>query len=160
MFQNLIKTWKTRKNRKDTGVTLQKQHIFRKIMYWSPRKLFEIADFQQKSWNLHTTNPKHTRRTHQNRLNFWVRSMQNHRNSFKSWKIIEKASTKLQSTISNTPKPDQKLKNNGKSKRYISNAPKAAYFSKNPVLEPTKIARNRRFPVKIVKFAYYKFQTH
>ena len=44
-------------------------------------------------------------------------------------------------------------KKHGKSKRYVSNGPKAAYLSKNPVLEPTKIARNRRFPLKIVKFA-------
>ena len=35
--------------------------------------------------------------------------------------------------------------------QYTSNVPKAAYFSKNHVLEPRKIVRNRGFPLKIVK---------
>ena len=43
-----------------------------------------------------------------------------------------------------------------KSKRYISNAPKAAYFSKNPVLEPTKIARNHIFPLKNLEICTLK----
>ena len=133
---------------------LQKQRIFRKILYWSPRKLLEIVDFREKSWNLQGKNPKHIRRTHQNTIKFWIRSIQNQQKSIKSWKTIKKTSTKFQSTISNAPKHYQNMKNTEKSKRYISNAPKAAYFSKNLVLEPTKIARNRRFPLKIVKFAH------
>ena len=85
---------------------------------------------------------------------FWIRSIQNQRNAYKSWKITEKTTKKFQSTISNAPKRDQNVKNTEKSKRYISNVAKTKYFAKNPVLEPTKIARNRRFPQKILKFAY------
>ena len=48
----------------------------------------------------------------------------------KTEKISEKTSTKFQSTISNVPNLDQNVKNTVKSKRYISNVPKAAYFSK------------------------------
>ena len=102
---------------------------------------------------LHSKNPKHTKRTHQNIVKLWPKSIQNHRNSSKSSKIITKTSTKFESAISNAPKPDQNVKNTKKSKRYINNDPKTTYFPKNPVLEPTKIARNRRFPLKIVKFA-------
>ena len=75
-------------------------------------------------------------------------------------KITKKTSTKFQSTISNAPKLDQNVKNTEKSKRYINNAKKTAYFAKNTVLEPTKIARNSRFPLKIVKFSHEKYQTH
>ena len=96
-------------------------------------------------------NAKHIRRTHQNRIKIWIRSFQNHRNSLKTGKISENTSTKFQSTISNAPKRGQNVKNTKKSKRYMSNAPKAAYFSKNHVLEPRKIGRNRGFPLKIVK---------
>ena len=42
-------------------------------------------------------------------------------------------------TRSNVPKADQNMKNTKTSKRCISNAPKAAYFSKNHVLELRKI---------------------
>ena len=73
------------------------------------------------------------------------------KNRRKSGKITEKILTKFQSTISNAPKRGQNMKNTKKSKRYMSNAPKAAYFSKNHVLEPMKIGRNRGFPLKIVK---------
>ena len=37
----------------------------------------------QKSENLHTKNPKHIGSTHQNRVKYWIRSIQNQRNSFK-----------------------------------------------------------------------------
>ena len=91
---------------------------------------------------------KHTRRTHQNHVKISIRSFQNHRNSSKTRKITEETSTKFQSTISSDPNCGQDVKNTKKSKRYISNAPKAAYLSKNHVLEPRKICRNREFPVK------------
>ena len=96
-------------------------------------------------------NAKHTPRTHQNSAKILTRSVQRHRNSLKTGKISEKTSTKFQSTISNAPKRDQNVKNTKKSKRYMNNAPKAAYFSKNHVVEPMKIYRNRGFPLKIVK---------
>ena len=96
-------------------------------------------------------NAKHIRRTHQNRIKIWIRSFQNHRNSFKTGKISENTSTKFQSTISNAPKRGQNIKNTKKSKRYMSNAPQALYFSKNHILEPRKIGRNRGFPIKILK---------
>ena len=95
-------------------------------------------------------NAKHTWRTHQNRVKIWIRSFQNHRNSSKTRKITEETSTKFQSTISSDPNCGQDVKNTKKSKRYISNVPKAAYFSKNHVLEPRKIVRNRGFLLKIV----------
>ena len=153
MLQNVIKTWKPRKNRKDTEITVQKQCIFRKILYWSLGKMLKIVDVHQKSWNLNGKNSKYTRRTHQNYIQNWFRSDQNDWNSSKTWKIHQKTSTKFPSAISNARKRDQNVKNTKKSKRYISTGPKAVYFSKNPVLEPTKTARNRRFPLKIVKFA-------
>ena len=49
------------------------------------------------------------------------------------------------------PKTWSKREKHEKSQRCISNDPKAAYFSKNPVLEPRKIGQNRGFPLKIVK---------
>ena len=76
-------------------------------------------------------NAKHIRRTHQNRIKIWIRSFQSHRKSFKTGKITQKTFTKLQSTISNAPKCCQNVKNTKKLKRYRSNVPKAAYFSKN-----------------------------
>ena len=96
-------------------------------------------------------NAKHTPRTHQNSAKILIRSAQRHRNSLKTGKISEKTSTKFQSTISNAPKRGQNVKNTKKSKRYMSNAPKAAYFSKNHVLELRKIGRNLGFQPKIVK---------
>ena len=56
-------------------------------------------------------NAKHIRRTHQNRIKIWIRSFQNHRNSFKTGKISENTSTQFQSTISNAPKRGQNVKN-------------------------------------------------
>ena len=85
---------------------------------------------------------------------------QNRRKSSKSWKIVKKSSAKFQSTISNAPKRDQNLKNTQKSQRHSSNAPKTMHFSKNPVLEPRKIARNRGFSRKIIKFGWQKSQRH
>ena len=73
---------------------------------------------------------------------------ENQQNSFKNWKIIKKTETKFQSAIRNASKRDQNVKKHWKSKRYINNGPKASYFSKNHVLEPTKITQNRRFPIK------------
>ena len=96
-------------------------------------------------------NAKHIRRTHQNRVKFWIRLFQNHRNSLKTEKISEKTSTKFQSTISNAPKRGQNVQNTKKSKSYMGNIPRAAYFSKNHVLEHRKIYRNLGFPLKIVK---------
>ena len=55
--------------------------------------------------------------------------------SSKIRKITEKILTKFQSTISNAPKRGQNMKNTKKSKRYMSNAPKAAYLPKNTVME-------------------------
>ena len=77
---------------------------------------------------------------------------ENRRKSFKTRKIIKKESAKFQSTISNAPKRDQNLKNTQKSQRHSSNAPKTMHFSKNPVLEPRKIARNRGFSSKNLGF--------
>ena len=110
MLQISIKTKKTPKNRKDTQVTRQKQRTFRKILYWSPRKLRKIVDFHKKRWNLHTKNPKHIKRTHQKRVKFWIRSIQNQRNSSKIEKSFLKTSTKFQSIISNVSKPYQNWK--------------------------------------------------
>ena len=53
-----------------------------------------------------------------NYVKFWIRSIQNQRNSSKNWKITKRTSTKFQSTISNAPKLDQNVKNTEKSKRY------------------------------------------
>ena len=74
MLQNVIKIWKTRKNRKDNQATLQKPCIFRKVLYWSPGKLLEIVDFRQKSSISDGKNPKDTWRTRQNRVKTWIRS--------------------------------------------------------------------------------------
>ena len=96
-------------------------------------------------------NSIHIWKTHQNRVKIWIRSFQNHRNSLKTEKISEKTSTKFQSTISNASKRCQNVKNTKNSKRYISNSPKASYFSKNHVLEPRKIAQIVNFHEKSKK---------
>ena len=58
----------------------------------------------------------------------------------KSMKKYQRNS-KVLSTISNAQKHCQNVKNTKKPKKYMSNDPKAAYFSKNHVLEHRKLLK-------------------
>ena len=73
--QNASKYWKTMKNSKYTPRTLEKLLIFRKILYLSPGKLLEIANFDEKSRKSNTKNPNGIARTRQNRIQKWARSV-------------------------------------------------------------------------------------
>ena len=73
--QNAFQNWKTIKIRKYTPRTLEKLFIFRKILYLSPGKLLEIANFDEKSRKSNTKNPIAIARTRQSRIQKWARSV-------------------------------------------------------------------------------------
>ena len=56
------------KNRKYTPRTLEKLFIFRKILYLSPGKMLEIANFDEKSRKSNAENPNGIPRTRQSRI--------------------------------------------------------------------------------------------
>ena len=84
--------------------------------------------------------------------------MQNRSKSWKSAKLVQKLKNH-QKNNKEIPKHHKQCSNTWLKREKHEKIEKIykyrwpAYFSKNPVLEPTKIARNRRFPLKIVKFA-------
>ena len=89
---------------------LQKQCILRKILYWSPGKLLEIVNFDEKSRNCHAKNPKSPSTTCQNLSKMRVSSAKIVENR-PTCKIIETSSTHLERHFDNAPKRDPKLKN-------------------------------------------------
>ena len=119
-----------------------------------------IGRIAQKMWKATTQNHNGRTRTHQNVTRKVEKIYQNQRKSAKSWKNHEFASRKSQRYTDNAPKHVRKLKNHQKSQRYTENARKTDDFSKNPVPEPRKIARNRGFWRKIMKIGCKKSQLH
>ena len=106
---------------------LQKQCILRKILHWSPGKLLEIANFNEKSRKLHGKNPKDTSRTRQNLVKICVKSVKIAENRPKL-KNRRKIISKIRKTLKQCSKTGSKTEKHGKTAKILKQCSKNSAF--------------------------------